>query len=621
MDEKRVLIAFALVFAVLFGFNYYASRHAATAPGPVSSEPAANPAESAAGGGASQASGGTGEVPSDVTAAGTGAAGVGAGVGAGQPEVSVPGAGREETRLTVETPLWVATLSNRGGSIASWSLKRYSGATGSPIELVREGARGLETEVRYGATRLGTADWIFDGAGTERLVVDEASGPASVRYEATTASGIRVVKEYTFYPDRYSFDLTVAVEGLVEPAPARELWIGWPGVPATEKKEDPRSLASVALMNGKPARTTAGAVRKVESKRLVGEIAWATSQSRYFMAAVVPEGATFQTVEVFADPKQTWAGFSGALPIGGESGSLRMRVFVGPQDYHLVSGMGVGLEKAMDFGWTLLRPLSVWVLQAMVWAHRIIPNYGAIIILFSIITKLLFYRLTHKSFAEMKRMQDLQPKLAELKEKHKENKEQFAKAQMELYKKEKVNPLGSCLPMLLQMPVFIVLYQVLRTTIELRGAPFALWMTDLSQPELLYQLGPLPIRLLPLLMGVGMFVQQRLSTKDPSQALVGNMMPILFTFLFYNIASGLVLYWLVNTVLSVAQQYYIHRGLAAAEVESGDAAAPESVPGQPFTSSATASPHFVQDSVPAAGSDPAPRGPGQGRSGRRRKKK
>jgi YidC/Oxa1 family membrane protein insertase len=219
-------------------------------------------------------------------------------------------------------------------------------------------------------------------------------------------------------------------------------------------------------------------------------------------------------------------------------------------------------------------------------------------------------------------MQDLQPKLAELKEKHKDKKEQFAKAQMELYKKEKVNPLGSCLPMLLQMPVFIVLYQVLRTTIELRGAPFALWITDLSQPELLYQLGPLPIRLLPLLMGVGMFVQQRLSTtKDPSQALVGNMMPILFTFLFYNIASGLVLYWLVNTVLSVAQQYYIHRGLAAAEVKSGDAAAPESVPGRPFTSSATASPQFVQDSVPAAGSDPAPRGQGQGRSGRRRKKK
>jgi YidC/Oxa1 family membrane protein insertase len=617
MDEKRVLIAFALVFAVLFGFNFYASRHAAKAPQPESSELVANPAESTTGAGELQASDGTGEAPSKPATAEAGAAAV----ETGAVDLSVPGAGREEARLTVETPLWVATLSSRGGSITSWLLTEYSGATGSPIELVREGARGLETEVRHGALKVPTSDWIFDGPGTDRLVVEEVSGPASVRYEATTASGIRVVKQYTFYPDRYSFDLAVEVEGLVEPAPERELWIGWPGILATEKKEDPSSLASVALVGGKATRTNVGTLRKVESKRLVGEIAWTTSQSRYFMAAVVPEGATFQTVEAFADPKATWAGFRGALPIGGESGSLRMRVFVGPQDYRLVSGMGVGLEKAIDFGWAVLRPLSVWVLQAMVWSYRIIPNYGVIIILFSIITKLLFYRLTHKSFAEMKRMQDLQPKLAELKEKHKENKEQFAKAQMELYKKEKVNPLGGCLPMLLQMPVFIVLYQVLRTTIELRGAPFALWMTDLSQPDLLVQLGPLPVRLLPLLMGVGMFVQQRLSTKDPSQALVGNMMPILFTFLFYNIASGLVLYWFVNTILSVAQQYYIHRGLAAAEVRTGDAAAPESVHDQPSTSSATASPQFVQDSARVAGSDPAPRGRDQGRSGRRRRRK
>jgi YidC/Oxa1 family membrane protein insertase len=617
MDEKRVLIAFALVFAVLFGFNYYATRHAGThAPQPVSSGPVGNATKSSVAPGASAVGTESVKVP-PVAALQT----PGTEAGAAESQASVPGAGREESQLTVETPLWVATLSSRGGSIVSWSLRKYSGATGSRIELVPEGARGLDTEVRYGATRLSTADWVFDGGGGERLVVDETSGPATVRYDAATADGIRVVKEYTFYPDRYSFDLGVEVDGLTEPAPARELWIRWPGVPATEKKEDPRSLASVALMNGKPVRTPAGAVRKVESKHIVGEITWATSQSRYFMAAVVPSGMAFQEVDVFADPKGTWAGFSGALPIGGESGSFRMRVFAGPQDYHLLSGMKVGLEKAVDLGYSLLRPLAVWALQAFVWAYRVIPNYGVVIILFSVLTKLLFYRLTHKSFSEMKRMQDLQPKLAELKEKHKENKEQFARAQMELYKKEKVNPLGGCLPMLLQMPIFIVLYQVLRTTIELRGAPFALWITDLSQPEMLFALGPIPVRILPLLMGVGMFVQQRLSTKDPSQAMVGNMMPILFTFLFYNFASGLVLYWLVNTVLSVAQQYYIHRGLAAADAKRSDAAAPTAVPGQPSTSSATASPQFTQDTVPTAGNDPTRTGERQSRSGRGRRRK
>jgi YidC/Oxa1 family membrane protein insertase len=315
-------------------------------------------------------------------------------------------------------------------------------------------------------------------------------------------------------------------------------------------------------------------------------------------------------------------GFRAALPIEGESASQVFTVFAGPQDYTRVSSLGIGLERAIYLGYPWVRPLSVIMLRALVWVYRYIPNYGVVIILFSILTKLLFYRLTHKSFTEMKRMQDVQPKLNALKEKFGDDKEALAKAQMELYKKEGVNPLGSCLPMILQMPVFFALFQVLRTTIELRGAPFMLWITDLSQPDTIAAIAGFPIHVLPLLMGLAMLAQQRFTTTDPSQAGIGKMMPILFTALFYSFSSGLVVYWLVNTILSVGQQYYIHRGPAASDV-STDAAAPDGVRnGAP--ASVTAVPEFeeaeiVEDDIDAG--PPAQKKRPKRRGGRRRKKK
>jgi len=190
---------------------------------------------------------------------------------------------------------------------------------------------------------------------------------------------------------------------------------------------------------------------------------------------------------------------------------------------------------------------------------------------------------------------------------------------MRLYKEAGVNPLSSCLPMLLQMPVFIALFQVLRTTIELRGAPFMLWMTDLSQPDTIATVAGFAIHILPVLMGVGMLMQQKFSSTDPSQAAMGKLMPIVFTVIFYNMASGLVLYWLVNTVLSIAQQYYIHRGPSAAEEASRGAAAPLGVPANTSPSSTTDAPRFEDADVVTD----APANPGVARKsgGRRRGKK
>jgi YidC/Oxa1 family membrane protein insertase len=601
MDERRAIVAVILIFVLLFGYNFFVRRQADQAPPePGGGAQVEEVAEAPAGDvGAESASG---ETP----AAG---AGVEPRADAGAIESDEPGSEPAEVIaeevLTVEGPLWTAALSNRGASIVSWRLAEYQDQNGLDVELVPAGERGLDLGIQYGPGGIRTGDWMFETLSRGTVSLREGGPPATVRYETTSDQGVSVVREYTFYPDEYTFDLAVSVGGLVEPTAQRAVVIGWPGILPTEAKEDNRSLASVAKIDEDVQRLDFGKLRKDPLRRRVGEVLWATSQSRYFMAALMPE-EPFDALEVFADVDRRTVGFAATLSTQSAETTTRLSVFAGPQDYLLISNMGSGLERAVDLGWSITRPLSVLMLRALVWAHGIIPNYGIVIILFSILTKLLFYRLTHKSFTEMKRMQDLQPKLEELKKKYEGDREALAKEQMKMYKTEGVNPLGGCLPMLFQMPVFIALFQVLRTTIELRGAPFVLWITDLSQPDTIASIGSLPIHILPILMGVGMLVQQRFSSRDPSQAALGKMMPILFTVLFYNFASGLVLYWLVNTVLSVAQQYYIHRGPSTADGSSSvDAAAPGVQTGQ-TTASTTTVPDFDVQDAEVVETNPAP---------------
>jgi YidC/Oxa1 family membrane protein insertase len=619
MDEKRAIAAVVLIFVVLFAYNFW-QRQQVTAPQPgteTAGDVVQSPVEEV--------------VPAEEEGArGSTTTEVDEDTGPGDPgEVTAVGepAAIEERIITVETPLWVATVSNRGGSIVSWHLKEYNErldpeVEGGPVSLVSAGARGLVVDVDYGPTTLAVDDWMFEYNGPSYVDLTSGRESATLSLSAVGPDGVGVTREYVFSADSYAFEATVSVSGLSEPSGRRAVWVGWPGVNPTEAKEDNRAPASVVRIDGGIAKDGLGRFKERTEYPRVGEIDWVTTQSRYFMAAIAPEGVTCSETRALGGGEARSVGFKAAVPLEGAGGAVTLRVFAGPQDHKLLSEMGVGLERAIDMGWSFTRPLSVWVLKALVWAHGYIPNYGVIIILFSILTKLLFYRLTHKSFTEMKRMQDLQPKLTALKEKFGDDKEALAKAQMDLYKNEGVNPLGSCLPMILQMPVFIALFQVLRTTIELRGAPFMLWITDLSQPDTIFTIAGFAIHVLPLLMGLGMLLQQKFTTTDPSQAAMTKMMPILFTVLFYNFASGLVVYWLVNTVLSIAQQYYIHRGPSAAVKVSSDAAAPDSVRAT-APASVTPPPAFeeaeVVDETPR--SKPSSKSKSSKRRGRRRRKK
>jgi YidC/Oxa1 family membrane protein insertase len=605
MDDKRPLLAIVLILLVFLGFNYY---HALQ-------RQARMPEQDAPVVGASEPSaGGEGVAPGAVDAAPSSRQET----AAERVETPPDRTGAEEITV-VETPLWVARFSNRGGMLLSWQLKEYASFDGEPVELVSGDAGALGVELLYGAERLDTSSWIFEGPGAGELHPGGEGSFSVLGFRSGREEGVRVVKEYTVYPDRYSLELYVNVAGLDDPSAEREMVITWPGVLPTEEAEDARTdRASVALVDGKANRRALGKLRD-DREALLGEIDWATSQSKYFMAAVVPIDAAFSRVVAFADTSGEAVGFEATLPIPAGESFQGFQVYAGPQDYAEISAMGTQLGQAVYLGWPWIRPMSTLVLKAIMWAHGVIPNYGLVIILFSVLTKLLFYRLTHKSFTEMKRMQELQPRLKELQAKHANNREELSKAQMRLYKEAGVNPLGSCLPMLLQMPVFIALFQVLRTTIELRGAPFMLWMSDLSQPDTIATVAGFSIHILPLLMGVGMLVQQKFSSSDPSQAAMGRIMPVVFTVIFYNMASGLVLYWLVNTVLSIAQQYYIHRGPSAEEASRG-ATAPKGVPGEPIASSAaSARPSGGERSAgtPPTGADGTPKKSG---SRRRRRK-
>jgi YidC/Oxa1 family membrane protein insertase len=229
---------------------------------------------------------------------------------------------------------------------------------------------------------------------------------------------------------------------------------------------------------------------------------------------------------------------------------------MGPKEYDLLISLKTGLEESIEFGWFsfLAKPLLV----VLNFFQRYLNNYGIAIVLITVIIKVIFYPLSTYSMKSMKEMQKIQPQMAALKGKYKNDKEKQNREMMDLYKRHKINPLSGCLPMVLQIPVFIALYEVLYVAIELRHTPLFLWITDLSAKD--------PYYVTPVIMGVTMFIQQKMTptTIDPTQAKMMLLMPVIFTFMFLSFPSGLVIYWLINNVLSIAQQYYIQRSAVKA---------------------------------------------------------
>jgi YidC/Oxa1 family membrane protein insertase len=417
------------------------------------------------------------------------------------------------------------------------------------------------------------------GEGGEAPLEDGAVIPvedtASIRlsFRAAGPNGARIERYYVFTANSYLIHSGVRFGADAFPFVRSVRWGFGPGLRPTEAnaQEDLMALRASLRLGDEYHRKKRGDF----DERYSGTINWAALQVKYFTVAIMPPAPTGGEARLEGRKGDGFMTASIELPAPERQGRVEQSVdlFMGPVNFNVLKSLGRGLEKNVELGHQYFRPLSAAVLWSLLKLHAVIPNYGVVIILISVFTKVLFYRLTHKSFKSMREMQALQPRIQALKEKYKNDRQKLSQETMKLYKEAGVNPLGGCLPMLLQMPVFIALFNVLRNTIELRQAPFFAWMNDLSQQDVLFTLPfALPllgtaVSVLPILMGVGMLVQSKIGgsiagpESSPTQSkTLQYMLPIVFTFLFYKMPSGLVLYWLVNTVLSIWQQYYINKG-------------------------------------------------------------
>jgi YidC/Oxa1 family membrane protein insertase len=290
-----------------------------------------------------------------------------------------------------------------------------------------------------------------------------------------------------------------------------------------------------------------------ESKSYGKEVVWTAFETKYFISAAVPLDNSAEKVRIEKEDGSVVntlvSPYQAVDP--GQTLIYDYLLYFGPRHLEILKEVNYQLAEAIDLGFfgIIAKPLRL----VLNFFYSFVGNYGVAIILLTVIIKLIFWPLTQKSYSSMKAMQKLQPEMAKIREKHKNDKERLNREIMELYKKNRVNPLGGCLPMLVQIPVFFALYQVLLNDIALRHAPFMLWINDLSAKD--------PYYVTPLIMGGTMFIQQKMtpSTMDPTQAKMFMLMPVVFTFMFLNFPSGLVIYWLVNNLLTILQQFFINR--------------------------------------------------------------
>lgn len=475
--------------------------------------------------------------------------------------------------LVVETPMYTAEMSEAGGAFTSFKLKNYKASTekNAPLkEILDVGAQFGEFRLIGEKPLLADLEQAVFIADIEKdtLVIDQGEG--AVTFDWTSKTGIRFTKTFRFSADSYQIGLDVNIFNSGD-VPLTDGYSVGLYQPYTGEASRYGFIGPNALVDGRLEEIDSKKIDK--SEPLSGLVTWVGQVDRYFMRALVPNEPLPGTVKLRLIEDKALE--SRLIPHrddigGGGNRSDRYLVFMGPKSTTILGSVGHELKKAINFGMFdfLAKPL-LWLMNHI---YQIIPNYGVAIILLTILTKILLWPLGTKSYKSMAEMRKLQPLMADIREKHKNDKKKMNEEMMGLYRTYKINPMGGCLPMVVQIPFFFALYRMLYEAIELRHAPFIGWINDLSSPDRLFNFGfsipfmepPYGIPVLTIVMGATMFLQQKMSPApgDPTQAKLMMFMPIIFTFIFINFSAGLVLYWLVNNVLSIGQQYYIQKKYA-----------------------------------------------------------
>jgi len=462
--------------------------------------------------------------------------------------MAVSGEEQEEKLITVKTNLYTATFSTKGAAIKSMKLMQYPGVGDEPVELIPEEGSAIslslvETEKTVDLSEFHTR------CERDSIILTDGLEDSLVFYYVLDNTPF-LKKVFIFDPHRYSIGLRIVSLDTDENKLANGLKIHFDsGLSLTEKDErDELAYVRFVSMLGENFERMRLKDVKEEKSSIEGRIKWAGVTSKYFLFFILAEDTLIKKVTQWKIEKKRIA-FSVSTK---EVQKANFLLYFGPINYYQLKDMGNMLEKSVYFGWDWIAPISKIIFFIIIGIHKAIPNYGFVIMVFSIIMMVVFFPLTFKSHASMRRMQKLQPKMEAVRKKHKDDSQKMNAEIMKLYKQNKVNPLGGCLPLLFQMPVFFALYAVLRSTIELRGAPFILWIQDLSVKD--------PYFILPILMGAAMFVQQKFTVTDPRQKAMTYFMPIFLVFIFSRLPSGIVLYWFVYNLLSIFQQYLIRRG-------------------------------------------------------------
>lgn len=469
----------------------------------------------------------------------------------------------EPREIIVETDRYSATFSTRGAQVVSWRLKDHVDGDGFPLELIEPGASGLGLAVA-GHT---LTEIEFTPSQSSLNLIGFEQGELIFTGKS---AGKDVTTRILFQGNRYRIEYTVSAVGLTTGDKVR---LGWDTFPADTEGSGGQSGGFYAIdydqvvtsAGGEVDNWTRESLADLEEPRPSGRIGWFSVRGKYFMSAIIPMHHLLYDLELYDPdtvPRRQVAAIEAQYP--GEP--LSFGIYIGPLSYRLLTQQdtdlygresSVGLDDMVQFGWAFLRPVlkpaTILIIHAFSALRNAIPNYGVVIIIFSVLVKIVLFPLTRKSTEATAKMQQLQPQITELREKLGDNQQKLNQEMMKLYKDQKVNPLGGCLPLFLQAPILFSLFNVFRNAIELRQAGFIGWMTDLSKPDTLV-IGGFDLHVLPLVMAGSMFIQQKMTMKDPKQAALVYIMPVFMIWIFWSMSSGLVLYFTMYNLLSVFEQ-------------------------------------------------------------------
>jgi YidC/Oxa1 family membrane protein insertase len=478
----------------------------------------------------------------------------------GEPPPALPGqvfeAPEEEKRFTIDTELYRAVFSNKGGGLVSWKLKDYADeppkkgeAKEKEIDLIPSSKRGFVSPF---SILLGDEeDSGFYGVEENNLPFKGGTTRGVLRF-VRQDGGKRIAKEYLFEQSTYQIGIRIETTGIET---GYTLSLGTNTGIHRWAESFGGLVGPIIRVNGEKTSLNPAKMKPVETR--TGRVSWVGQQDKYFLAAILPTEPADKTVEIRRTGDNEF--YSGIKISGNEAKKTQsFEAYLGPKEYGRLQSLHRNLEETVDFGWFifgswwLVRMIAKPLFYILKFLYSFSHNYGVSIILVTCIVKAAFFPISLRAMRSMSAMQQIQPKLMALKKKYEKDREKLNREMMELYKVHHVNPLGGCLPMLVQLPVFVALFNVLYVSIEMRNAPFVFWIRDLSSFDHFY--------ILPLIYGATTYLLQRMQPPgmDPQQAqMIAIVIPVVTTFLFLNFPSGLVLYWVVNNLLSIGQQHLI----------------------------------------------------------------